>query len=96
MTIQPTGKITDRKHENFFAIPSQLSDGKLLIHCEDGVGQSGLFLCAMKLLEKKQLTNNYDVAWSILSTKETDQRFLSDSQQLKFLFQLIGHMQVTK
>ena len=69
---------------------TQVNDQEFLIHCYDGFEKSGLFLCAYKLLQKKQLTRSFDVTWSALSTKEVDHRFIAGPNQMKFLFQLVA------
>ena len=68
---------------------SQKSRRNLLVHCLDGVDKCGLFLAAFNLLQKRRCEEVVDVAWSVSSARDVNQRFVSGSRQLQFLFKLV-------
>ena len=63
---------------------------QLLIHCLDGVDKSGLFLCALLLLQKIREEDVVDHAWSILSARDANPDFIAGEKQLKCLMDVVA------
>ena len=81
----------DRLYAAAMVVMQQLKGkpgSKVLIHCADGCGKSGLFAAALNILQRMEKEAVVNVPRSILITRQTQKDFV-DRQQLKFLYEVI-------
>ena len=67
----------------------QVGSGKILVHCMDGCTRSGLFLAVFNVLQRMEAAKNINIPWGILTIKETQQNFISDIDQLRYIYSIV-------